>query len=123
MKVRLTAGMLRIRLDQSDADGLLASGTVGFALSLNGGTALRCTLCTDAAADTLSASLTDNAITVTLPADRARRWLTSDAISLEGQVGAGEASTRILIEKDLGCRHSDDTADAAANQMFDHLRE
>lgn len=122
MKVRLTADMLRIRLNQSDVDALSSSGTVGFTLPL-GGTPLRCALRTDAAAESISASFTDDAITVTLPAGLARRWMTSEAISLEGAAEAGEAASRVLVEKDLGCRHPGDAPDAEATQTFDHLRD
>ncbi len=123
MKVRLTADMLRLRLDQPDVDALSSSGSVAFGLPLSNGT-LRCILRVDSAADALSASLAEGAITVTLPADQAHRWIASDAVSLEGQIDGDATPTRILVEKDLGCRHTDDAPDAAANpQMFDHLRD
>lgn len=123
MKVRLTTDMLRLRLDQSDVDALTSSGSVAFGLPLSNGT-LRCMLRMDAAADVLTASLTERAITVILPASQARRWIVSDAVSLEGQIDGDATPTRILVEKDLGCRHTDDAPDAAANpQMFDHLRD
>ena len=125
MKVRLTEDMLRLRLDQSDVDALSSSdGSVGFTLPFADGV-LRCALRMDAAADTLSASFGADTIAVTLPADQATRWLTSDAVSLEGRIDAGDdASTRILVEKDLGCRHPNDGSDAASSpQMFDHLRD
>lgn len=122
MKVRLTADMLRIRLDQTDVDALSSSGTVALTLPL-AHTALRCTLRVDAAADALSASFAKNTITVTLPADRATRWMSSDTISLEGQVDTDGATTRLLVEKDLGCRHTDDEPDATPDRMFDHLRD
>jgi len=122
MKVRLTADMLRLRLDRSDVDALSSSGSVGFALSLGSDATIRCTLRVDAAADTIHATLTGNEVAVTLPVEQAHRWIASDAIGLEGQV-TGEPATRILIEKDLGCRHTDDAPEAGAPQTFDHLRE
>jgi hypothetical protein len=122
MKVRLTADMLRLRLDQSDVDALAASGVVELTLPLTG-TALRCTLCLDTDADALSASFAGETITVTLPTDRARDWIASDAISLEGRIGARDASTRVLVEKDLGCQHTDADPDGPSDRMFDHLRD
>ena len=123
MKVRLTADMIRIRLDQPDVDTLSSSGTAGFTLPLGAGTALRCTLRVDATAPSISASFADGELAVVLPTAQANRWMTSDAISLEGQVDAGDAPTHILIEKDLGCRHKDSEPGAATTQTFDHLRE
>ncbi len=123
MKVRLTAEMLRLRLDQSDVDALSASGAVGFALPLGPDSTLRCTLKVDAAVDVIRASFAHDEILVTLPADRAASWMKSDEISLEGHLDAEEMSTHLLVEKDLGCRHTDEEADAAASQTFDHLRE
>ena len=123
MKVRLTAEMLRLRLDQPDVDALSASGAVGFVLPLGPDGALPCALRVDATADAIGAVFSDDGLVVTLPANRAARWISSDAISLEGHVDAGPSSTRILIEKDLGCRHPGKAADAAESQAFDHLRE
>ncbi len=122
MKVRLTADTLRLRLDQPDVDALSSSGTVDFTLPLDDA-ALRCILRVDSAADALSASLAEGAITVTLPADQAHRWIASDAVSLDGTVDAAGATTRILIEKDLGCRHTDEGSAADATPTFDHLRD
>lgn len=122
MKVRLTADMLRLRLDLSDVDALSSSGAVGFLLPLGPGGAIRCTLRVDATADAIRAERTDHEIAVVLPAEQAHRWMTSDAIGLDGQV-TGEPATRILIEKDLGCGHTDDESETATPQTFDHLRE
>jgi hypothetical protein len=127
MKVRLTADMLRLRLNQADVDALSASGRVGFSLLLEAGReesgALQCVLRIDTAARAMSASFIGRALTVTLPAEQANRWIASNAISLEGTVGIGDVPTRILVEKDLGCRHADDPSDASTSQTFDHLRE
>jgi hypothetical protein len=121
MKVRLTEDMLRVRLDRSDVDALSSSGSVDFALSLGSGATIRCTLRVDAVADTIHATLTGNEVAVILPADQAHRWIASDTIGLEGQV-TGEPATHILVEKDLGCRHTDDASETGAPQTFDHLR-
>lgn len=122
MKVRLTEDMLRLRLDQADVDALSASGVVELTLPL-AGAVLRCTLRVDATTDALSASFEKGTISVTLPADQATRWITSDAVSLEGAIDAGGTSGRLLVEKDLGCRHTDADPDGASDQMFDHLRD
>jgi len=122
MKVRLTANMLRLRLNRSDVDTLSSSGAVEVTLPM-ANAALRCTLRVDATADALSASLAESTVMVTLPADQAHRWIASDAVSLDGQIDAAGTSTRILVEKDLGCRHTDDAPDAASDPMFDHLRD
>lgn len=123
MKVRLTADMLRLRLDQPDVDALSSSGAIGFSLPLGADTSLRCTLRMETEASAIDATFTDGEMVVTLPAERAKRWMTSEAVSLEGQTGAGGTSTRILVEKDLGCRHGEDASESAASATFDHLRE
>ena len=122
MKVRLTADMLRIRLNQPDVDALASSGKVGFTLSLGAKNVLRCALRTDATAEAIQASFADDTITVTLPDEQASRWMASNAVSLDGQVNMEGAPTQILVEKDLGCQHSGE-ASGAAGQTFDHLRE
>ncbi len=120
MKVRLTADMLRMRLDQRDIEALAESGRVGFVLSLGPDPSLRCTLAVQDPSRAVTATYTGHEIRVTLPTERAHSWMTTDAVSIEAQIEVDGSTTQILIEKDLGCRHGDDGPQASA---FDHLRE
>lgn len=120
MKVRLTADMLRMRLDQRDVEALAESGRVAFVLSLGSDQSLRCTLNVQDTSRAVTATYTGDELRVTLPADRAHSWMTTDAVSIEEQIEVDGSTTQILVEKDLGCRHGDDVPQAST---FDHLRE
>lgn len=123
MKVRLTKDMIRVRVDQPDVDRLAASGTVAFALPLGDDRALRCVLEIRDGTREVEAQCTEREIRVLLPRDRAEEWMTTDAIGLEGRIATDDGPTRILVEKDVGCRHGDDASASANTSTFDHLRD
>ena len=120
MKVRLTESMIRIRVDQPDVETLAETGEIGFAIPLAHRSSLHCWLVVRANAPEVKATGGDGEIRIVLPRNRAHAWIESDAVSLEAQIDAGGTSTRILVEKDLGCRHGEE--EAATKATFDHLR-
>jgi hypothetical protein len=114
--------MIRIRVDQRDVDTLAEAGTIGFAVPLGGGQMLRCRLDVRETR-AVQAAMEDGTLRVVLPRDRAEAWMTTDAVSLDAQIEANGQSTRILVEKDLGCEHGDDASGSSETSTFDHLRE
>ena len=118
MKLRLRDDTLRLRLMQAEVDALAADGSVESRTHLPGGE-LVYALRADAAADAIAAVLDDGRITVSIPADVARDWATTDVVSLQAeQPLGGGAVLGILIEKDFRClapREGEDESD-----MFPH---
>lgn len=123
MKVRLTSDSLRFRLDQTDTETLSKTGSVAVHLPLGPDRGLRCALDVDDHARTLSVTFSGDAVVVTLPGNRAERWLSTDEIGLEEHVQSNGRHIRVLVEKDLGCRHGEDEASETQSDTFTHLRE
>ncbi|SHK70005.1 DUF7009 family protein [Rhodothermus profundi] len=106
MKLRLTERDLRLRLEADDLEMLRQTGRVELATPFDAQTAFTCTLRIDAQTAVPVAHLDGSRLTVLLPTDEARQWLDSDQIGIEARQSAGPNRTlKLLIEKDIGCRH------------------
>ncbi|MCB2378493.1 hypothetical protein LGH70_12910 [Hymenobacter sp. BT635] len=105
MKLRLEANSLRLRLSEADAQQLAQTGRVAVAVGLPGAGPLTYALEQTEAPD-FSVSYAAGGLTVHLPAALARPWLGSEQNGLSATLPleAGQA-LRILVEKDLDCRH------------------
>lgn len=119
MKLRLKGNTLRLRLDREDLAQFADAGQVEAVTMFGDDTSFRYVLYASPEADGLTAQATPGKIAVHVPADLAEEWTQTDRVGLEAQQSAGEGAVlRILVEKDLGCRHRS----ASEEGMFDHLR-
>ena len=113
MKLRLEANSLRLRLSAEEVAEFAQTGHLATVVRLAPGADGLLTYVlqrtpndSTAAAQGLRVAYLPGHLTVLMPGAMARRWTTSDEIGLS--VGAGGAETaglRILVEKDLGCKH------------------
>lgn len=121
MKLRIKDDSLRFRLDRDDVAALRTVGVVEATTSFGDGTRFRYALEASSAVDRLTARMENGRIAVYIPEELAEAWTQTDRVGLEAE-RAGEEGTalHILVEKDLGCRHTD--SGAAEGTMFEHLR-
>lgn len=118
MKLRIRGDSIRLRLTPSEVKQLAEEGRVEQALRF--GPDERFTYAIAFGGSTLSATLEDRGIEVTVPGEAVRAWAAStDAVGIEGarDLGGGE-TLRILVEKDVAClteRPREDDADAFPN--------
>ncbi|ALD22291.1 DUF7009 family protein [Hymenobacter sp. DG25A] len=110
MKLRLEDNTLRLRLSPEEVTEFSRLGRLQTVVPL-GPLATDCltyTLERDAASPgrTPGISYEGARIRVLLPAPLADQWTSTEAVSLEGQVEVlANQVLRILVEKDLGCKH------------------
>jgi len=110
MKLRLEDNTLRLRLSPEELVEFRQSGHLETVVSLGSSATDRLTY-TLARADTISGSEpqlkhSPGHITILLPAALADDWIGSDTISLTGSLPVlDNKELRILVEKDLGCKH------------------
>lgn len=116
MKLRIRGDSLRLRLTKSEVALLIQGGVVEDSVSFGAGARLTYAIAHGAA---LGATLSGARIEVSVPADAARAWAASEAVSLEGtQPGDDGRTLRILVEKDYAClteRPHEDDSDALPN--------
>ena len=113
MKLRLEADSLRLRLSEEEVGEFARTGHLTTVVRLAPGAAGLLTYAlqrtpddSTAAAQGLRVAYLPGSLTVLVPDSVARRWTASDAISLSADVGNAETlGLRILVEKDLGCKH------------------
>jgi hypothetical protein len=108
MKLRIRGNSLRLRLSQSEVTQLAQHGRVEDAISF-GPSKLAYVLATSDV-DRISATYEDHRIIVTLPKDRAKRWISTDEVGIESS-----GDPKILVEKDWSClvpREGEDDSDA-----------
>ena len=113
MKLRLEADSLRLRLSEEEVGEFARTGHLTTTLRLASGAAGLLTYAlqrtpddSTAAAQGLRVAYLPGSLTVLVPDSVARRWTASDEISLSADVGNAETlGLRILVEKDLGCKH------------------
>ncbi|GAB2940764.1 hypothetical protein GCM10027048_01440 [Hymenobacter coalescens] len=113
MKLRIEDNSLRLRLSEEEVARFAAAGRLATAVPLAPGPEGQLTYAlqqTDddstAAAQTLRVAYSPGALSVLVPATLAQAWLQPDQVSLVGTVDVADGQhLRILVEKDLGCRH------------------
>jgi hypothetical protein len=117
MKLRISGNSLRIRVTRSELEALRGAGSVEEQLTLSPEVALRYRLeLTDSGP--LRAELTDNCLTLDLPAASADSWFAETSVSVEGSQPVGSANVQLLVEKDFQClvpREGEDQTDYFAN--------
>lgn len=117
MKIRIKGNSVRFRLVKKDVETISTNGYVEEATNF-GATVFKYALKKDNVSKELSASYTDNTITVNIPASFLEGWATNDIITFKGNmpIGNGEMLS-ILVEKDFVCLdHTDeDQSDNYAN--------
>ena len=123
MKLRIHNGSLRLRLSRTDVDQLQETNICAESLRFGSGSQLIYTLETSTQFTVMEAQYCQDRLRILLPFEMARKWASSDQISLslDSVVGGGP---RLLIEKDFRCLHSEarkpsDDADSIPNPLAD----
>lgn len=97
MKIRIEANSLRLRLRKSELDVFAQEEVISQLISFGQKSLVyRLKMYNE---DEISAQYNDNIITVMLPKEIAKTWVTTDLVSLENKVSEPE----ILVEKDFKC--------------------
>lgn len=107
MKLRLAEHSLRLRLSEADLQQLAATGRVAVVLALGSTPAETLTYALErTAAKELDVTYKAGAVTVQVPAALADAWLAAPENGLAATLQTAENQPlRILVEKDLDCRH------------------
>lgn len=122
MKLRVKDNALRLRLDQEDLAALQDTGRVEATTPFGNGVRFRYALEVSAEVDRLTAQMEGGRIAVYVPDALAETWMQTDRVGLEAEQAIEEgAALRLLVEKDLGCRHA--STGSAEGKMFEHLRD
>lgn len=113
MKLRIDDQSLRLRLSASDVAALEEAGTVDLETAFSSEAALTVRLKTTTS-DCIGASFGEGTIVVELPETYVRGWGQSDRVGFEEvqPTGIGDP-LRIVVEKDLDCRHGSRSASSS----------
>jgi hypothetical protein len=117
VKLRTTNNSIRLRLSQSDVKTFSESGMVEEHLQIGASQNESFTyrMISSEKTPVTSAMIEDNCLTVTVPADIAKQWSSTDEVGIKAtQPAGGSATLSILIEKDFACltpRAGDDDRD------------
>jgi hypothetical protein len=106
MKLRLQFNSIRLRLKRSEVEQLTRVGRVeeGIVSGSSDDAAFHYILEATPAVSSPQATVTARGIVVRVPTRDAARWASSDEVGIEGnQSAGGQATLRILIEKDFAC--------------------
>lgn len=108
MKLRIEDNSLRLRLSELEVQQLASDGTLSNKISFPKGKSLFYILNTHSGTS-FEASLQNDGIRISIPVQLCQQWAHSELIGLNGSclIYEGE-ELRILVEKDLGCRHQED---------------
>jgi hypothetical protein len=102
MKLRIKGNSLRLRLQQKEVKRILEDGVVREETPF--GTAMfSYELSVRGDVDAIKAELAGTTMRISLPTEVARKWATSDEVSLYGEQAGGREVLKILIEKDFAC--------------------
>lgn len=119
MKLRILNNSIRLRLTQGEVDTIAETGLLRSRVAFAGGQHFDYVLESSPATVTAEAEFSNNVLTVRLPMDEIKNWVSSDQVSIENtQSLSGDESLKILIEKDFAClapREGEDESD-----MFPH---
>ncbi|MDO7887533.1 DUF7009 family protein [Hymenobacter cheonanensis] len=111
MKLRLEENSLRLRLSEAEVQQFAATGRVAYTIAFGsapGQTLVYALERLPAASPATSVQVRyeAGALAVEVPAAVARHWTDTENIGFKGQVLVAEGQElRILVEKDLDCRH------------------
>jgi hypothetical protein len=103
MKLRIKGNSLRYRLTRTEVERLSETGLVEEKITF-GDSVLTYALCTTESG-ALSATFSDNRITVFLPSAFANEWVHSDKVGFDARLplNGEEEDLYLLIEKDFTC--------------------
>lgn len=108
MKLRIKGNTIRMRLTQGEVDEFRNTGRVTdtTAFSTRGTSSLEYALVTDENTMELSASFSDNRISINVPKTIAQNWTETEQVGFDNQEKEDELPTPyILVEKDFKCLH------------------
>ena len=119
MKLRILDNSIRLRLTQSEVDAAATDGLVKGRVRFPGGKTFDYILENSPATVAPEAHLSNNVLTVRVPAPDIRDWAATDRVAIDALQVLGDGEhLRILIEKDFQCltpREGEDESD-----MFPH---
>ena len=111
MKLRLEENSLRLRLSVAEVQQFAATGRVAYTIAFGPGPGQTLLYALErlpeaSAATAVQVRYEAGALAVEVPASVARNWTDTENIGFNGQVLVAEGQElRILVEKDLECRH------------------
>jgi len=111
MKLRLEENSLRLRLSEAEVRQFAATGRVAYTIAFGPGPGQTLDYALErlpeaSAAPGVQVRYAAGALAVEVPAALARSWTDTENIGFKGQVLVAEGQElRILVEKDLDCRH------------------
>jgi hypothetical protein len=117
MKLRIRGNSIRLRLTQSEVAQLATEGLVENVVTF-GSAELRYSVTRNG--DRVTADLSDNKITVSVPEQTVFEWANSEEVGIKGTQPVPDGELHVLIEKDFTClkpRPGDEDADAFANPL------
>ncbi|MDQ4140955.1 MAG: hypothetical protein M3142_10565 [Bacteroidota bacterium] len=107
MKLRIQENSLRLRLSEAEVIQFADTGQVEETIVFGPDqtNALRYIL-QQTSIQEVSVRFTDNTIVVSIPKTKAQKWTNTDLIGFDDLIELGnEKQLRIVVEKDLDCRH------------------
>ncbi|RDC61494.1 DUF7009 family protein [Adhaeribacter pallidiroseus] len=107
MKLRIQGNSLRLRLSEAEVIQFADTGQVAETIlfSPDETNALRYIL-QQTSGKEVSVRFSDNVITISIPELMAQKWTDTDLIGFDDLIDLGnEKQLRIVVEKDLECRH------------------
>lgn len=104
MKLRILDNSIRLRLTQSEVNGLGQDGAVSSRMAFPDGHAFSFAVESSPACVRPEAYFTGSVIRIRLPESTVIPWVSSEQVSIEGEQGLEDGNTlRILVEKDFAC--------------------
>jgi hypothetical protein len=110
MKLRIQGNALRFRLNRKEAAELAATGQVRESVEFapTGDQCLVYSLEVDTELSAMAADYQKGRIIVRLPESKAREWLETERIGVDGKQTLGNGRVlQILVEKDFQCLHTE----------------
>ena len=116
MKLRIKGNSIRLRLLRSEVDRFASAGQISEEIEFgpDGSSYLRYSLVTSPEAETISARIRGNEISIVVPTAVAQNWASTDEVGFdcEQPIGSG-MSLHIMVEKDFECVDRPDDPDRA----------
>ena len=114
MKLRIKGPTLRLRLTQGEIQALLDEGVVEERVPFAPGVNLVYRLRSDAGAGEITATFRDGVVEIRVPEHDARKWCTTELVTLAREQPLPDGALRITLEKDFAClapREGEDESD------------
>jgi hypothetical protein len=109
VKLRIQDNSLRFRLTQTEVVQLRENGRVDAEVRFNPDRALRYSVCSSRAVESVGVEYSADCIRVMLPRALVCVWAGGDEVSIES-----DSSVRVLVEKDFQCLHGPERWDPDA---------